>query len=105
MLLKGLWLKDAKVRHDWGNNVITIQGNGTIRIISINKKLGAKTKRPQVLVRYDLMEGLIDEEKDLIFEIEPKLFSIGTIILSKEMILLLNVGVLKIKNIEEFDPE
>jgi len=51
------------------------------------------------------MEGLIDEEKDLIFEIEPKLFSIGTIILSKEMISLLNVGVLKIKNIEEFDPE
>jgi len=34
-------------------------------------KLGAKTRRPQVLVCYDLMEGLIDEEEDLIFEIEP----------------------------------
>jgi hypothetical protein len=30
------------------------------------------------------MEGLIDEEEDLIFEIEPKLFSIGTITLSKK---------------------
>jgi hypothetical protein len=29
------------------------------------------------------MEGLTNEEEDLIFEIEPKLFSIGTITLSK----------------------
>jgi hypothetical protein len=34
-------------------------------------KLGVETRRPQVLVCYDLMEGLIDEEEDLIFEIEP----------------------------------
>ncbi len=31
------WLKDANVTHDWGNNVIIVQGNGTIIIISINK--------------------------------------------------------------------
>jgi hypothetical protein len=30
MLLKRPWLIDAKVRCDWGNNVIIIQGNGTI---------------------------------------------------------------------------
>jgi hypothetical protein len=47
------------------------------------------------------MEGLIDEEEDLIFEIELELFSIGTITLSKETISLLNVGVLEIKNIEK----
>jgi hypothetical protein len=29
------------------------------------------------------MERLIDEEEDLIFETKPKLFLIGTIILSK----------------------
>jgi hypothetical protein len=48
MLLGRLWFKDAKVTHDWGNNVIIVQGNGRIRTISINKKLGAKIKRPQV---------------------------------------------------------
>jgi hypothetical protein len=55
MLLGRPWLKDAKVTHDWVNNVIIIQGNGTIRTISINKKLRVETKRPQVLVCYDLM--------------------------------------------------
>jgi hypothetical protein len=49
MLLGRPWFRNAKVTHDWGNNLITIQGNGTIITISINKKLGAKTKRPQTL--------------------------------------------------------
>jgi hypothetical protein len=49
MLLGTPWFKEAKVTHDWGNNVITVQGNGTIRTISINTKLGAKTKRPKYL--------------------------------------------------------
>jgi hypothetical protein len=40
--------------------VIIVQGNGTVKIISINKKLKVKTKTPQVLVCYDLMEGLTD---------------------------------------------
>jgi hypothetical protein len=79
MLLGRLWLIDAKVAHDWGNNVIIVQGNGTVRTILVNKKLGAKTRRPQVLICYDLMEGLIDEEEDFIFETKPELFSIGTI--------------------------
>jgi hypothetical protein len=57
--------------------VIIVQGNGIVGTISINKELGAKTRRPQVLVCYDLMEGLINEEEDLIFETKPKLFSIG----------------------------
>jgi hypothetical protein len=105
MLLGRPWLRDAKVTHDWGNNVIIIQGNGTIRTISVNRKLGAKTRRPQIFVFYDLMEGLIDEEKDLIFEIELEMFSISTIALSKETVSLLNVGVLEIKRIEKFDPK
>jgi hypothetical protein len=28
------WLRDAKMAHDWGSNIVTIQGNGTIRTIS-----------------------------------------------------------------------
>ncbi len=46
ILLGRPWFRDAKVTHDWANNMITIRSNGTIRTISINKKLGAKTKRP-----------------------------------------------------------
>jgi len=46
MLLGRHWFKNAKVTHDWGNNVTTIQSNGTIRTISVNKKLKVKTKRP-----------------------------------------------------------
>jgi hypothetical protein len=41
MLLARPWLKDAKVTHHWGNNVIIVQGNGIIRTISINRNLGA----------------------------------------------------------------
>jgi hypothetical protein len=41
MLLGRAWLRDAKVTHQWGNNVITVQCNGTIRTIYVNKKLGA----------------------------------------------------------------
>jgi hypothetical protein len=28
MLLGRPWLKDAKMAHDWGNNIVTMQGNG-----------------------------------------------------------------------------
>ncbi len=68
MLQERSWLKDAKVTHYQGNNVINVQGNGTIKTISINKKWGVETRRPQVLVCYDLMEGLTNEEEDFIFE-------------------------------------
>jgi hypothetical protein len=46
MLLGRLWFKDANVTHEWGNNVIAIQGNGIIKTISINKKLKIETRRP-----------------------------------------------------------
>ncbi len=80
-----------------GNNLITIQGNGIVRTISINKKLGVETRRPQVLVCYDVVERLINEKEDLIFKTRPKLFSINTIIISTEKISLLNVKVSKIR--------
>ncbi len=56
MLLGRPWLKDVKGTHDQGNNVITIQGNGIVKTISIHNKLGVETKRPQVLVCYELLE-------------------------------------------------
>jgi hypothetical protein len=71
MLLGRPSLRNAKVTHDWGNNVIIVQGNGIVITILVNRKLQTKTRRPQLLVCYDTMEGLIDEEEDLIFETEP----------------------------------
>jgi hypothetical protein len=67
MLLGKPWLRDAKVTHDKGSNVITSQGNGIVKTILVNRTLGEKIRRPQVLVCYDLLEGLIDGKEDLIF--------------------------------------
>jgi hypothetical protein len=85
--------------------VIIVQGNGIIRTILINKQLGAKTKRPQILVCYGLMQGLIDKEEDLIFEIKLELFSIGTITILDETISLPNVGIIEIRFNGEFELE
>jgi hypothetical protein len=51
------------------------------------------------------LEWLVDEEEDLIFGIEPKLFLIGTIIISEEIISLLSIGVSKIRINQEFEPQ
>jgi hypothetical protein len=37
MLLRRPWLKDAKVAHDLGSNIVTIQGNGIIRTIIVTE--------------------------------------------------------------------
>ncbi len=65
--------------------------------------MGIETRRPQILVCYDLMQGLTYEEEDLIFETEPELLSIGTITFSEETLSLLNIGVLEIESTKEFD--
>lgn len=43
MLLGRPWLRNAKIFHDWGTNMITIEGNGTTCVILITKKLGHNT--------------------------------------------------------------
>jgi len=47
MLLNKPWFKDAKVTHDWGNNMIIIQGNGNVKTITMTKHLGINLKRPK----------------------------------------------------------
>ncbi len=79
MLLGRPWLKDVKVAHDWGSNTITIQGNGTVRTITVTKHLGGEVRRPKILPCYDYQNGITNEEEDIIFATKPKLFSIGTI--------------------------
>jgi len=45
MLLGRSWLRDAKMAHDWGSNIVTIQGNGTIRTIIITIHLGGEEEQ------------------------------------------------------------
>ncbi len=71
MLLGRPWLKDVKVAHDWGSNIITIQGNGTIKTITITKYLGNEVRRPKVLLCYDYQNGITYEEENIIFTTEP----------------------------------
>ncbi len=52
MLLGRPWLKDVKVAHDWGNNNITIQGNGTVKTITTTKHLGDEVRRLEELMCY-----------------------------------------------------
>ncbi len=67
--------------------------------------MGAENRKPQVFVCYDLMEGLTNEEEDLIFKIDLEFLSIGTITILEEAISLLSIGMLKIKINEETDPQ
>jgi hypothetical protein len=83
MLLGRPWLKDAKMTHDWGSNIVSIQGNGIIKIITITKHLGGKVRRPEVLPCYNYQNGIIGEEEDIIFTTESILVFIGTINLLK----------------------
>jgi hypothetical protein len=61
------WLKDAKVSHDWGTNIVTIQGTDVVRTILVTKKFDVQTKRPKVLVCYDFHFGIFDDEEDVMF--------------------------------------
>jgi hypothetical protein len=47
------WLQDVKVSHDWGNNLVTIQGNGIVLMIIVTKHLGNDIKRLEMLVCYN----------------------------------------------------
>ncbi len=67
MLLDILWLQDAKVSHDEGNNLVTIQGNGIINKIVVIKQLGSDTKWLEVLMCYYFQHGITNDEKDVMF--------------------------------------
>ncbi len=71
-------MKDVKVTHDWGNDIVIIQGNGRVRIITITKHLGGEVRRPNVLLCYDY-QNVITIEEDIIIITKPKSFSIRTI--------------------------
>jgi hypothetical protein len=92
MLLGISWLKDAKEAHDWGSNIVTIQGSGIVRTITITKHLGNEVKRPKVLLCYNYHNGITDEE-EIIFVTKPKKISIGTINLPKTIQFVKSINV------------
>jgi hypothetical protein len=95
MLLGRPWLRDAKVAHDWGSNIVTIQGIGTIQTITITKHLRNEVRKLKVLLCYNYQNG-ITNEGDIIFATKPKLFSIGTISLLEiiQSMKTTNVGIM-----------
>jgi hypothetical protein len=58
--------------------------------------LGSEVKRPKVLLCYDYQNGITDEKEDIIFTIEPILFSIGTMNLPEtiQSMKTTNVGIM-----------
>jgi hypothetical protein len=44
MLLGRPWLRD--MAHDWGNNIVTIQWNGTTKTIIVTKHLEGEIRKP-----------------------------------------------------------
>jgi hypothetical protein len=81
MLLGRPWLWDAKVVHDWGTNMVTIEGNGTIKTIFISKYLNGNIRRPHMVVNYNFIKGVTNEEQKIMFFLKLNLFSIGMITL------------------------
>jgi len=60
--------------------------------------LGGEVRKPEMLLCYDYHNGITNEEKDIIFATEPKLFSIGTISLPEiiKSMKTLDVGIMDI---------
>jgi hypothetical protein len=67
MLLRSPWLRDSKVSHDWGTNIITIQITCIVRTILVIKKIGVQTKRLKVSVCYDFHSRILNEEENVMF--------------------------------------
>jgi hypothetical protein len=65
MLLNQPWLRNALVTDDWGNNLITIEGTGTMQTIIVTKHLDNNSKFHEVLLCYNLMKGVINKEEIL----------------------------------------
>jgi hypothetical protein len=57
MFLRRPWVQDVKLSHDWGTNVVIIQGNGIVRTIAITKHLNSQTKCLEFFLCYDFQNA------------------------------------------------
>ena len=79
MLLGRPWLQYAKVIHNWGNNKVQIMGNGTVKTVKINHQLGYEAIIPHALICYNFVEGITDEEEEILMAADSTLHTLGTI--------------------------
>jgi hypothetical protein len=61
--------------------MVTIKGNGNVKTIYVSKYLNGNIKRLQMVVTYNFLEGMTDEEEEISLTSKPNLFSIGIITL------------------------
>jgi len=69
--------------------LVTIQGNGIVKMIVVTKHLGNDTKQLEVLMCYNFQHIITYDEEDVIFTIKLEFFSIGPIILPKDSRILI----------------
>jgi hypothetical protein len=67
---------------------MSIEGNGTIHTIMVAKHLDSNTKHPKVLLWYDCVNRVTNEEEDMLLTAKSNLFTIGTITLLKLEVLV-----------------
>ncbi len=63
ILLGHPWLWDAKIIHGQGTNMVMIEGNGAIKNIVISKQSNGYVKRSNVIINYNFVEDITNEEK------------------------------------------
>ena len=74
MLLGRPWLKQAEAHQDWGRNQLTLtQGGETISITSNQAPHLAPSKRPTTWESYDWINGLSNEEEEIVYMAMPYL--------------------------------
>ncbi len=81
MLLGGPWLKQVKVYHDWGNNVLTIVMKDKIVTLNTSKKVFIfVSKKPCNLNdSYDWEHGLTNKNDKYNYQTIPNLWPIGKV--------------------------
>jgi hypothetical protein len=47
--------------------MVTIKGNGIVKTMFVSKHLNGNIKEPQMILNYNFMEGVKDEEEILFF--------------------------------------
>jgi len=67
---------------------MNIEGNGNVHTIVVTKHLDNDTKCLEVLLFYNFVNGITNEEEDMLLVIELKLFIISAITLPKPKILV-----------------
>jgi hypothetical protein len=72
-----------------------------VQTIVVTKHLNSNTKHPEVLLCYDLMKGVTNEEEEILFTTKSNLFTLGAITLFELKIVNVIIFVAKV-NTKDF---